>query len=96
MGYMGEDMFIIYRIGQQELALDVDHAIMQAYNKVHADFKVQVEWGIGVLKRKWKHFMKRFDSTKQKYSHLFQIKILLIIFLHMKHMDPIYQTLMFV
>jgi hypothetical protein len=40
MGYMGEDMFIIYRIGQQELALDVDHVIMQAYNKVHASFKV--------------------------------------------------------
>jgi hypothetical protein len=35
---------------------------MQAYKKKHAGFKVQVEWGIGGLKRKWKSFMKRYDS----------------------------------
>jgi hypothetical protein len=35
---------------------------MQAYNKKHASFRVQAEWGIGGLKRKWRSFMKRFDS----------------------------------
>jgi hypothetical protein len=35
---------------------------MQAYNKKHVGFRVQVEWGIGGLKRKWRSFMKRFDS----------------------------------
>jgi hypothetical protein len=31
-----------------------------------------VEWGIGGLKSKWRKLMKHFDSTKEKYSHLFR------------------------
>jgi hypothetical protein len=35
-----------------------------------------VEWGIARLKRKWRCFMKRFDSTNSKYTHLFYTIIL--------------------
>jgi hypothetical protein len=42
---------------------------MQAYNKTHARYKMQMEWGIGGLKWKWKRLMKHFDSTKEKYNH---------------------------
>jgi hypothetical protein len=31
--------------------------------------------------------MKRFDSSKLKYLHLFLVAIILIKFLHKKHMD---------
>jgi hypothetical protein len=44
------------------------------------------------LERKWKHFMKKFDSTKPKYSHLFWIATLLIKILHMKHMNLTYKV----
>jgi hypothetical protein len=38
--------------------------VVQTFNKMHVGFKVYVEWGIGGLKRKWKHdLMKWFDST---------------------------------
>jgi hypothetical protein len=67
--------------------LNVDHATMRAYNKMHVGFKVQVEWGIGGLKKQWRCFMKRFDSTKPKYAHLSQNAILLINFLHKRCMD---------
>jgi hypothetical protein len=36
--------------------------------------------------------MKRFDSTKPKYAHLFWIAALLINFLHMRHMDLTYKV----
>lgn len=29
-----------------------------------------MEWGIGGLKRKWCHLMKRYDCTKDKYMQL--------------------------
>jgi len=51
-----------------------------------------VEWGIGGLKRKWRCFMKRFDSTKPKYAHLFQATTLLIIFLQRIYMDFTYEV----
>jgi len=89
---MGEEMFIMQIIGQWELTLYVDHVTIQAYNKMHASFKVQVEWGIGGLKRKWKHFMNRFDSTKPKYVHLFQTTTFLSNFLHRRHMDFTYEV----
>jgi hypothetical protein len=44
---------------------------MQTYNKIHASLKVQMEWGIGGLKRKWRCFMKRLDLTKPKFAHFF-------------------------
>jgi hypothetical protein len=59
---------------------------------MHASFRVQMEWGIGGLKRKWRRFMKRFDSTKPKYAHLFQVATLLTNFLDMRHMDPAYKV----
>jgi hypothetical protein len=62
-GYMAKEMFIMRRIGQQEFALDINHDVLQTYNKMHVRFKVQVEWGISGVKRKWRRFMKRSDST---------------------------------
>jgi hypothetical protein len=39
------------------------------------------------VEKKWKCLMKRFDSTKPKYAHLFQIVTLQINFLHKRCMD---------
>jgi hypothetical protein len=36
------------------MPLDVDHNVVQTYNMMHVRFRVQVEWGIGGLKRKWR------------------------------------------
>jgi len=89
---MDEEMFIMWKIGWWELTPDVDHAIVWAYNKMYAGFRVQVEWGIGGLKRKWRHLMKRFDSTKPKYACLFWIVVLPTNFLHRRHMDLTYKV----
>jgi hypothetical protein len=37
--------------------------------------------------------MKRFNSTKLIYSHLFQVATLLINFLHRRHMDLTYEVI---
>ncbi len=71
---------------------NVDHVKMQAYNKMHASFRVQVEWGISGLKRKWRSLMKRFDSTKPKYTQSFRVATLLTNFLHKRHMDLTYEV----
>jgi hypothetical protein len=42
---------------------------------------------IGGLKRKWRWLMKRFDSTKLKYTILFKTKVIFINFLHRRQMD---------
>ncbi len=47
--YLGEEMFIIKRMWKQKLPLDVNHGAIQAYNKMHVGFKIQMEWGIGGL-----------------------------------------------
>jgi hypothetical protein len=52
-----------------------------------------VEWGIGGSKRKWRRFMKRFDSTKPKYSHFFKFGTLLTNFLHRRRMDLTYEVI---
>jgi hypothetical protein len=53
-GYLGEDVFIMKRIGRCEIGPNVDQDVIRAYNKMHVGYKVQMEWGIGGLKRKRK------------------------------------------
>jgi hypothetical protein len=55
------------------MPLEVEHNVVQTYNMMHVRFRVQVKWRIDGLKRKWRHFMKNFDSTKPKYSDLFGV-----------------------
>jgi hypothetical protein len=72
--YLGEEMFIMRRMGKQKLPPNGDHGAITVYNKMHVGFKVQMERGINQLKQKWKHLMKRFDATKPKSSHLFRTR----------------------
>ncbi len=86
-------MFIMWRIGRQEIILNANMDAVHAYNKMHVGYMVQVEWGIGGLKRKWKRLMKRFDSTKPRYSRLFKYGTLLINFMHRRRMDLTYEVI---
>jgi len=48
--YMGKEMFVMRKIKRCKLTLGHDLAVMNAYNKMHANYKVKVEWRIGGLK----------------------------------------------
>lgn len=47
-----------------DVPLDMNDGALIMYNKMHADYRVRVEWGIGGLKRKFWRLMKQFDVTK--------------------------------
>ena len=57
-------------------------AAIEAYNSMHAGQRVQVEWGIGGLKRKWRRMMKRFDAKLYQFSNLFYACAILTNFIH--------------
>jgi hypothetical protein len=57
-GYIGTEQYIMRRLGRTELHENVDSPAIDAYNKMHAGFRIKVEWGIGGLKRKWRRLMK--------------------------------------
>jgi hypothetical protein len=90
---MGEEIFVMCWLGRQELGPRHDSKAMHAYNKMHVNYKVQIGWGIGGLKCKWRKFMKIFDSTKPKYNHLFKVAIILTCFLHKCHLDFIVKVI---
>jgi len=56
--YLGEEIFIMRRMGRQELLLNANHGTIDVCNKMHVGFRVQVERGISGLKQKWRHLMK--------------------------------------
>jgi hypothetical protein len=37
-GYLGEEMFIMRRMGKQKLPLNADHGVVNVYNKMHVGF----------------------------------------------------------
>ena len=54
---------------------------------MHVNYRMQVEIGIGGLKRKWQQLMKRFDCTKPKCNQLFCSCALMTNFLHKQRID---------
>ncbi|KAG9399874.1 hypothetical protein AC1031_011295 [Aphanomyces cochlioides] len=51
-GYVGEEMFIMRRVGTREFADHGHLSRIHLFNKMHAGVRIKVEWGIGGLKRK--------------------------------------------
>jgi DDE superfamily endonuclease len=92
-GYIGEEMFIMRRVGRREVPDESDMGAIDLYNRMHAGYRVRVEWGIGGLKRKWKRFMKRFDSTKPKFPHLFQAGCIMTNVLHRRRMEMNFEVM---
>jgi hypothetical protein len=87
-------MFIMKRIGRCEISPNVNQDAIRTYNKMHVGYKVRMEWGIGGLKRKWRRLMKRFDSTKPKYTILFRASTTTLInFLHRRQMDFTFEVI---
>jgi hypothetical protein len=90
---MRNEMFIMRRIGRQEVAPNSNLDVMQSYNKIHVGYQMQVEWGNGCLKRKWRRLAKRFDNTKSKSNDLFQYVVLLTNFLQRRKRDLTYEVI---
>lgn len=63
------------------------HLMCHAMLSMHACSKVCVKWGIEYLKRQFARWMKRFDATKSKYTHLFMSCALLTNILHERRMN---------
>ncbi len=66
--YMGEEMFVMWRLGKCELAFGHDLNVVHVYNEMHARYIVWVESGIGGLKWKWKRLMKHFNLQSPSTS----------------------------
>ena len=47
-------------VASRELEENHDEIAVNPYNKMHAGYKVRVEWGIGGLKQKWAAFNEAF------------------------------------
>ncbi|KAL2608567.1 hypothetical protein R1flu_027140 [Riccia fluitans] len=80
-GYMGADQFIMHRVSAQEMTEGVDGSVIDAFNKLHASRRIWVEWGIGGLKVKFKHFLKTFDNRKSRFNHMFRTGCILTNFI---------------
>ena len=89
-GYMGEDAFIMRRVDRREIPEDADEnelSAINAYNKMHAGYRIQVEWGIGGMKRKFKRMMKGFDASREMFPIMFRGAAILINFIHRRRLD---------
>jgi hypothetical protein len=90
-GYSGADMFIMRRIGVHEVSPNTAGTALHAFNLMHSGRRIKVEWGIGGLKCKFRRFIKTFDSTKPRFSHMFRTAAILTNFLHRRRMNMHYK-----
>lgn len=80
-------MFIMRRVGRREFPENGNVDVINAFNAMHAGYRVRVEWGIGGLKNKWKIFMKTFESSRDIFPHLFRSAAILSNFFQRRRLD---------
>ena len=85
-GYVGPEMFIMWRIQRHKIGERISQEVIDAMNKMHVGYRIQIEWGIGGLKQKWQRFMKRFDNQCPRFCHFFDATAKLTNFFYQRHM----------
>ena len=84
-GYMGADMFILRRVDNREA--DAANPVIRAFNKRHAAIRVQVEWGIGGLKKRFKRFLGTCPTRRDLFAPVFEACCRMTNFIHRSRLD---------
>jgi hypothetical protein len=79
-------MFIMRRIDNRELSGAAGPALV-AYNEKHAGRRINVEWGIGGLKMKWRILNGTFPFQRVKFAVVMKACCILTNFLHRRRMN---------
>jgi hypothetical protein len=87
-GYLGVDMYILRRVDRREQnAGNPPNQVVEAFNKHHAGLRIQVEWGIGGLKNRFKKFLGITPNRQKKFSTMFAAAATLTNFVHRRRQD---------
>jgi hypothetical protein len=87
-GYLGVDMYILRRVDNREVnAGAAGNPVVEAFNKHHAGIRIQVEWGIGGLKNRFKKFLGVMPNRQKKFAIMFKAAAILTNFVHRRRQD---------
>jgi hypothetical protein len=84
-GYMGADMFIFRRIDNREA--DDANPVVRAFNKRHAAKRIQVEWGIGGMKTRFRRFLGTCPTYRDLFAPVFEACCRMTNFIHRSRLD---------
>jgi DDE superfamily endonuclease len=68
-GYMGVDMYVLRRVDNREMSNANENPVVRAFNQRHVARRVEVEWGIGGLKNKFRRFLTQCPNRDGTGSH---------------------------
>lgn len=87
-GYMGMERYVMRGFSKTEIrVMNLPPGPVREFNRMHAGYRVAVEWGIGGLKQKWRRMMKRFDITRPKFATVFRAAAIMTNFIHRRRKD---------
>ena len=79
-------MFIMRRVDSRE-DVGIVGPVLNAFNKRHAGKRIQVEWGIGGLKMKWRILQSTFPMRRPKFQVIMRCCCVLTNFQHRRRMN---------
>jgi hypothetical protein len=85
-GYMGVEMYILRRMDGRESVQGTD-PVVDAFNRRLAARRVQVEWGIGGLKNRFRRFLSWCPSRRSLFAPMFEACCRLTNFIHRSRME---------
>jgi DDE superfamily endonuclease len=86
-GYMGVEMYVLRRVDNREMPNADENPVVGAFNQRHASRRVEVEWGIGGLKNKFRRFLTQCPNRRNRFALLFEACARLTNFIHRSRSD---------
>jgi hypothetical protein len=86
-GYMGVEMYLLRRVDKREIQNAERNPVVRAFNQRHAARRVEVEWGIGGLKNRFRRFLTKCPNRRNRFALLFEACARLTNFVHRSRMD---------
>ena len=69
------------------MGVHIQQPVVDAWNKMHARYRIQIEWGIGGLKQKWRRLMKRLNNKYPLFVLFLEVVAKLTNFFHRQCMN---------
>lgn len=86
-GYKGLDHFTFRRIDNREIPNADSNPMLRAFNRLHAGYRIAVEWDIGGLKSKFGRIIRTCPNRCRTFAVLFDSAAILTNFIHRSRMQ---------
>lgn len=83
---MGAEMYLFCRFDNREIMNTGENLVVHAFNERHAARRVQIDWGIGGIKKRIRPFLTKCPNRRHHFKVMFEACARFTNYIHRRRM----------